>query len=84
MAVPTKLRPILTKRQLQILSLVSHGFSSSEIAAELSIETVTVRNHVHRILAALQASDRAHAVRIGFEEDLLVESRERRPRNPGR
>lgn len=77
-------RGVLTEQQLRVLSLVSHGYCNREIAAEMMLAHSTVANHVRRILAELQATDRAHAVRIGFEDDLLTEARERRPRNPRR
>lgn len=73
---------MLTERQLQVLSLVSHGYSNPEIAAELVLEVATVKQHVRRILDQLAASDRAHAVRIAFEDDILTKSPRRRPRHP--
>lgn len=72
----------LTERQRQILSFVSHGYATSEIAATLHIAEDTVKTHIQRTLRTLQASDRAHAVRIGFEEGLLVPAAQRRPRVP--
>lgn len=74
----------LTERQRQILSLVSHGFTTMEIASELHVAEDTVKTHIGRVLRALQASDRAHAVRIAFEEGLLVPAAQRRPRMPHR
>lgn len=72
----------LTERQRQILSYVSHGCTTAEIAAELFVAEDTVKTHIGRVLRTLKATDRAHAVRIGFEEGLLVPAAQRRPRVP--
>ena len=72
----------LTARQLEVLSLVSHGFSNEDAAEEMGIAAVTFKNYIHTVLVDLGASDRAHAVRIGFEDDLLKPSGQRRPRKP--
>lgn len=74
----------LSEQELRVLSLMSHGYANREIAAALGLAFPTVGRHVSNILAELQASDRAHAVRIGFEDDLLKKSEHRRPRNARR
>lgn len=72
--------PVLTPQQLKVLSYISHGYSNAAIGAELFISEDTVKTHVRRVMVTLGATDRAHAVRIGFEEGLLVRSAHRRPR----
>jgi len=49
----------LTARELEIARLVDQGMSNKSIAARLGIEVATVKNHVHNILAKLQAGRRA-------------------------
>lgn len=71
-----------TGRELQILSYISHGFTSAQIATELSLSVDTVRTHTYRLLIRLGATARAHAVRIGFEDGLLKPAAQRRPRTP--
>jgi DNA-binding NarL/FixJ family response regulator len=61
----------LSKREIEVLGIIRHGFSNDEIARLLGISERTVRAHVTAILAALSAADRAHAVAIGFERGLL-------------
>src|SRR5262245_32632477 len=39
----------LTARERQILLLINEGLSNKEIAARLSIEVATVKNHVHSL-----------------------------------
>ena len=55
-------RTSLTPRQREILSLLSAGASTDEIANELCISKETVRNHVRHILKALSAHSRLAAV----------------------
>lgn len=54
-------RPHLTRREIEILSLLGRGFSNKDIASELCIEAATVKNHVHNVLAKLEVSGRAQA-----------------------
>ena len=51
----------LTAREREILELIDDGRSNKEIAARLSIELPTVKNHVHNILEKLQVSRRSEA-----------------------
>ena len=48
----------LTMRQREILALVEQGLTNKEIAARLSIEISTVKNHVHHLLERLQVRHR--------------------------
>jgi len=54
--------PHLSPRQQEVLTLLSQGLTTSEIAAELYISRVTVRTHVLAILRRLKLPDRAAAV----------------------
>jgi two-component system nitrate/nitrite response regulator NarL len=51
----------LTVRELQIVELIDVGLSNKEIAAQLSIDVSTVKNHVHHILEKLRVRRRAEA-----------------------
>ncbi len=51
----------LTRRELEIASLVEKGLTNKEIAQRLVIEVATVKSHVHNILEKLQATRRADA-----------------------
>jgi len=48
----------LTGREVQVLRLIAHGFSNSDIADRLHLSEGTVRNHVSAILSKLDVSDR--------------------------
>lgn len=51
----------LTPREQEVLDLLGKGFTNQEIAEQLFIEHGTVKNHVHRILKKLNASNRHEA-----------------------
>lgn len=54
----------LTSREMEVLRLISQGFSNHEIAHTLFIEYGTVKNHVHHILEKLEVSTRNQAATI--------------------
>jgi two-component system, NarL family, nitrate/nitrite response regulator NarL len=51
----------LTARERQILLLIDEGLSNKEIAARLSIEVATVKNHVHSLLTKMHVTTRGQA-----------------------
>ena len=52
---------VLTRREAEILALIRQGLSNKEIAAKLTIELATVKNHVHNILHKLNVRRRTEA-----------------------
>lgn len=54
----------LSRRELEIMTLVDEGCSNKQIAARLHIGIPTVKNHVHNILQKLEVSGRADAVAL--------------------
>jgi two-component system, NarL family, response regulator LiaR len=60
----------LTPRQAEVLRLIAQGKSNKQIADELIVSLLTVQNHVHQILAKLQARNRTaaavYAVQVGL------------------
>ena len=52
----------LTRREQQLVQLVSEGLTNKEIAARLCLSEQTVKNHVQRMLRKAGASDRLEAV----------------------
>ena len=69
----------LSRRELDVLSLIAEGHSTREIAAALWVTEETVKSHVARVLRRLHARTRAHAVAIAYREGLweTVEGEER-------
>ena len=54
----------LTTREQQLVELIGRGLTNKEIADELRLANQTVRNHVHRMLRKVGASDRLAVVEI--------------------
>jgi DNA-binding NarL/FixJ family response regulator len=48
----------MTKRERQVIGLISDGCTNKEIAQELHLSTYTVKSHVHNILEKLALSTR--------------------------
>jgi len=57
----------LTDRELEILRLLSGGYSNREIAQALNLAEGTVKNHLSSILAKLGVRDRTRAVLKALE-----------------
>jgi DNA-binding CsgD family transcriptional regulator len=70
-APPPQPHPNLTPRQNQILHLLAHGHSTSQIAEELHLSIDTVRNHIRRMLRALGAHSRIEALALAHREGIL-------------
>jgi DNA-binding NarL/FixJ family response regulator len=48
----------LTKREREVVDLISEGMSNKEIAQRLHIATFTVKSHVHNVLEKLELNTR--------------------------
>jgi DNA-binding NarL/FixJ family response regulator len=63
--------PVLTERELQVLTGMSRGRSNAEIGKELFLSEDTVKTHARRLFRKLEAADRAQAVAVGFRWGLV-------------
>lgn len=61
----------LTKREAQILDLISKGQDRSQIANELFIEVETVKTHVKNIYIKLNVNSKADAIKIAKANRLI-------------
>jgi two-component system, NarL family, nitrate/nitrite response regulator NarL len=66
---------ILTTREMEILQLISQGWSNKRIANHLFVSLYTVKNHVHNILKKLQVQHRLEAVAYAYQRYWLKGTR---------
>ena len=67
----TKNKYGLTKKELEVLSLIVDGLSNNEIAEKLVVSLSTTKAHVHSILQKLYLSDRTKAAITALKEGLV-------------
>jgi len=72
----------LTRREAEILRLLSDGRNQKEMAQDLSISPKTVGIHIEHILGKLEVHSRAQAVAVAYRENLLSPPWSRPPRAP--
>jgi DNA-binding NarL/FixJ family response regulator len=65
----------LTTRELEVLERIGRGLTNAEIARELVVGEGTVKTHVNHLFAKLGLRDRAAAVVLAFDSDLVRPSR---------
>jgi two-component system, NarL family, response regulator len=74
--------PLMTKRELEVLTLITQGKNNQQIAETLFITSGTARVHVHAILQKLDVSDfpkerlrqRTQAAIIAIQQNLIAEA----------
>jgi len=61
----------LTEREREVLELVAHGLTNTEIGERLFLSPLTAKTHVSRIMTKLDARDRVHLVVLAYETGLV-------------
>lgn len=61
----------LTKRELEVLKLVSEGLFNKEIANRLDISERTVKNHISNIFKKIDVADRTQAAVFTIKNNLI-------------
>ncbi len=69
--LPASDRPILTQRELEVLTHLAEGLSNKEIADALFISLDTVKSHLKRIYQKLGAQNRSHAAKLAIQKRIL-------------
>ncbi len=62
----------LTKRQIEILSLMDSGLSNQEIADTLFISKATVKTHINHLFRAFDVSNRISCLRAAKASGILI------------
>lgn len=61
----------LSAREIEVLQLVAAGNANKAIADRLFVSEETIKAHLRKILAKLDANDRTHAVTIGIKRGII-------------
>ena len=61
----------LTRREIQVLHLLSRGENNNEIAKSLVISPGTAKLHVHRVICKLGVSDRTQAAIVAISSGIF-------------
>jgi DNA-binding NarL/FixJ family response regulator len=64
-------RPTLTKRELEVLTLAADGLTNRQIGRRLGISENTVKNHIRNVLEKLHLHTRMEAVLYAVREELI-------------
>jgi DNA-binding CsgD family transcriptional regulator len=69
-----KLGAELTEREREVIQWIKEGKTNWEISVILNISERTVKFHIQNIERKLNAVNKAHAVAIAMEQDLIIET----------
>jgi DNA-binding CsgD family transcriptional regulator len=61
----------LTKREHEIIHLISEGLTNREIAQRLLVSMDTVKTYIHRIIQKLGVKDRVQAIAVAYRNGWL-------------
>jgi len=63
--------PAITKREREVLQLISEGFTNNQIAEQLFISPLTVDSHRKNLLTKLNVNNTASLIRLAVEYQLF-------------
>jgi DNA-binding NarL/FixJ family response regulator len=69
--LPSDSLPALTKREKEILQLISEGLTNNQIAEKLFISPLTVDSHRKNLLTKLNANNTASLIKIGIQNGFI-------------
>jgi DNA-binding NarL/FixJ family response regulator len=68
---PTSVSELITRREFQVLALISGGLTTAQIAARLGISAKTVENRKQALFTKLGVQNQSHAVAVAMRTGLL-------------
>jgi DNA-binding NarL/FixJ family response regulator len=69
--LPSDNLPALTKREKEILQLISEGFTNNQIAEKLFISSLTVDSHRKNLLTKLNVNNTASLIKLAVQNGLI-------------
>jgi DNA-binding NarL/FixJ family response regulator len=64
----------ISKREIEILNLISLGCSTKDIANKLHVSNETVKSHRKNLFKKLSAINSANLIREAFHQDIIKPS----------
>lgn len=64
-------RPVLTRREKEVLELISAGMTNAEIAEKLFVSTTTVDSHRKNLLAKFEIKNTASLIRLATQHQFI-------------
>ena len=64
-------RPVLTRREKEVLELISAGMTNAEIAEKLFVSTTTVDTHRKNLLAKFEIKNTASLIRLATQHQFI-------------
>jgi DNA-binding NarL/FixJ family response regulator len=68
---PDDLLPVLTRREKEILELISEGFTNQEIATRLFLTVYTIDSHRKNMLTKFNVKNTAALIKIAVSNQLI-------------
>jgi len=64
-------RPIITRREKEVLALIADGMTNNEIAQKLFISTTTVDTHRKNLLAKFESKNVASLIKVAMQLNMI-------------
>jgi DNA-binding NarL/FixJ family response regulator len=61
----------MTKREREVIGMLSEGMSNKEIGQKIHISAYTVKSHIHNIMEKLALHTRLEIANYSYNEDTL-------------
>ena len=69
---PAYRAPVLSRRESEIMELLSHGLTGEQVAQRLVLSIQTVKTHIRNAMLKLEACTRVHAIAIALRRGYIT------------